>query len=224
MNDFLKLQQSGNVPYITLPVSNERPLPSVLQAPILDLEPLPSHLKYVFLGDEGMLPLIISSKLSALQEEKLVQVLKEHKTAIGWTIADIKGISPSTCMHHILLEEGAKPSYQPQRRLNPPMMDVVKKEILKLLEVGVIYPILDSNWVSPIQVVPKKTGITVVKNQNDELVPTHVKNRWWVCIDYRKLNAITRKDHFPLPFIDQMLERLVGHSYFCFLDGYSSYF
>ena len=74
--------------------------------------------------------MIISSKLSALQEEKLMQVLKEHKTAIGWTIVDIKGISPSTCMHHILLEEGAKPSCQPQRRLNPPMMDVVKKEIL----------------------------------------------------------------------------------------------
>ena len=103
-----------------------------------------------------------------------MQVLKEHKTAIGWTIADIKGISPSTCMHRILLEEGARLSCQPQRRLNPPMMDVVKKKIFKLLEVGVIYPISDSNWVSPIQVVPKKTGITVVKNQNDELVPTRV--------------------------------------------------
>ena len=110
----------------------------------------------MFLGDEGTLLVIISNKLSALQEEKLVQVLKEHKTAIGWTIADIKGISPSTCMHRILLEEGAKPSRQPQRRLNPPMMDVVKKEILKLLEVGVIYPISDSNWVSPLQVVPKR--------------------------------------------------------------------
>ena len=153
-----------------------------------------------------------------------MQVLKEHKTAIGWTIADIKGISPSTCMHHILLEEGAKPSHQPQRRLNPPMMDVVKKEILKLLEVGVIYPISDSNWVSPIQVIPKKTRIIVVKNQNDELVPTRVQNGWWVCIDYRKLNAVTRKDHFPLPFIDQMLERLAGHSYYCFLDGCSGYF
>ena len=88
--------------------------------------------------------------------------------AIGWTIANIKGISSSTCMHCILLEEGARPSCQLQRRLNPPMMDVVKKEILKLLEVGVIYPILDSNWVSPVQVVPKKTGITIVKSQNDE--------------------------------------------------------
>ena len=118
--------------------------------------------------------MIISSKLSAPQEEKLVQVLKEHKTAIGWTIVDIKGISPSTCMHRILLEEEARPSHQPQRRLNSPMMDVVKKEILKLLEVGVIYPISDSNCVSAVQVVPKKTRITVVKNQNDELVPTRI--------------------------------------------------
>ena len=92
--------------------------------------------------------MIISSKLSAPQEEKLVQVLKEHKMTIGWTIANIKGISPSTCMHRILLEEGARPSRQLQRRLNPPMMDVMNKEILKLLEVGVIYPISDSNWVS----------------------------------------------------------------------------
>ena len=83
MNDFSKLQQSGNTPYITLPVSNERPLPSILQASIPNLKPLPSHLKYVFLRDEGTLPVIISSKLSALQEEKLVQVLKEYKTPIG---------------------------------------------------------------------------------------------------------------------------------------------
>ena len=127
-------------------------------------------------------------------------------------------------MHASYLKEGAKPSRQPQRRLNPPMMDVVKKEILKLLEVGVIYPISDSNWVSPVQVVPKKIGITIVKNQTDELVPTRIQNGWRVCIDYRKLNVVTCKDHFPLPFIDQMLERLAGHSYHCFLDGYSGYF
>ncbi|XP_038972622.1 uncharacterized protein LOC103698859 [Phoenix dactylifera] len=185
LNNFPKLQQSDNVSYIALPVSNEKPLPSVLQAPIPDLKPLPSHLKYVFLGDRGTLPVIISNKLSAPQEEKLVQILKEHQTAIGWTIADIKGISPTTCMHHILLEEEAKPSRQPQRRLNPPIMDVVKKEILKLLADGVIYPISDSNWVSPVQVVPKKTGIIVVKIQNDELVPTRIQNGWRVYIDYR---------------------------------------
>ncbi|KAM1672234.1 hypothetical protein ACFXTN_037149 [Malus domestica] len=161
--------------------------------------------------------------LSALEEEKLIRVLKEHKTAIGWTLADIKGISPTTCMHRIFLEEGAKPTREAQRRLNPPMMEVVKKEIIKLLDCGVIYPISDSHWVSSVQVVPKKSGVTVVKNVEDELVPTHIQTGWRVCIDYRKLNNTTRKDHFPLPFIDQMLERLAGHSFYCFLDGYSGY-
>ncbi|CAL9018350.1 unnamed protein product [Prunus brigantina] len=103
------------------------------------------------------------------------------------------------------------------------MMEVVKKEIIKLLDCGVIYPISDSRWVSPVQVVPKKSGVTVVKNEENELVPTRIQTGWRVCIDYRKLNATTRKDHFPLPFIDQMLERLAGHSFYCFLDGYSGY-
>ncbi|KAM1441407.1 hypothetical protein ACFXTO_009525 [Malus domestica] len=103
------------------------------------------------------------------------------------------------------------------------MMEVVKKEIIKLLDYGVIYPISDSCWVSPVQVVPKKSGVTVVKNAEDELVPTRIQTGWRVCIDYRKLNNTTRKDHFPLPFIDQMLERLAGHSFYCFLDGYSGY-
>ncbi|XP_062100485.1 uncharacterized protein LOC133806392 [Humulus lupulus] len=124
------------------------------------------------------------------------------------------------CMQHILLEEGSKPSRESMQRLNPPMMEVVKKEILKLLNVGVIYPISDSKWVSPVQVVPKKSGIIVVKNDEDELVPTRVQTGWRVCIDYRKLNIATQKDHFLLPFIDQMLERLSRHSYYCFLDGY----
>ncbi|XP_019157953.1 PREDICTED: uncharacterized protein LOC109154677 [Ipomoea nil] len=224
LNHCPKLHQQNNVSYMALPVSIKKLLPSVVQAPIPELKPLPNHLKYAFLGENKTLPVIISTKLSAIEEEKLVQVLKEDKTAIGWTIADIKGISPSICMHRILLEEGAKPSRQPQRRLNPLMMEVVKEEVLKLLGAGIIYPISDSKWVSPTQVVPKKTGITVVRNQNNELVPTRIQNGWRVCIDYRKLNAVTRKDHFPLSFIDQMLERLAGRSYFCFLDGYSGYF
>ncbi|KAM1818347.1 hypothetical protein ACFX11_000152 [Malus domestica] len=208
---------------IPIPVSTNTLLPSVIQAPVLELKPLPDHLKYVFLGDEETLPVIVSSSLTALEEEKLIRVLKEHKTAIGWTLADIKGISPTTCMHRIFLEEGAKPTREAQRRLNPPMMEVVKKEIIKLLDCGVIYPISDSRWVSPVQVVPKKSGVTVVKNAEDELVPTRIQTGWRVCIDYRKLNNTTRKDHFPLPFIDQMLERLAGHSFYCFLDGYSGY-
>ena len=103
------------------------------------------------------------------------------------------------------------------------MKEVVKKEVLKLLDVGVIYPIADSKWVSPTQVVPKKSRVTVVANENNELIPTRVTSGWRVCIDYRKLNAGTRKDHFPLPFVDQMLERVVGHEFYCFLDGYSGY-
>ena len=103
------------------------------------------------------------------------------------------------------------------------MMEVVKKEILKLLDAGVIYAISDSKWVSPTQVVPKKTGITVVENEQGELVPTRIPNGWRVCIDYRKLNTATRKDHFPLPFIDQMLERLSGQTHYCCLDGYSGF-
>ncbi|KAL0440150.1 UNVERIFIED_CONTAM: Pol polyprotein [Sesamum latifolium] len=129
-----------------------------VKAPTLELKELPKHLKYAFLGENDTLPVIISSKLSTLEEEKLIRVLREFREAIGWTIADIKGLSPSTCMHRILLEEGAKPSREAQRRLNPPMMEVVKKEILKLLDAGMIFSISDSAWVSPTQVVPKKTG------------------------------------------------------------------
>ncbi|GJV38009.1 reverse transcriptase domain-containing protein, partial [Tanacetum coccineum] len=95
---------------------------------------------------------------------------------------------------------------------------------MKLLDTGIIYPIADSPWVSPIHCVPKKGGITVVTNENDELVLTRTVTGWRVCIDYRKLNEATIKDHFPLPFMDQMLERLVGNKYFCFLDGFSGYF
>ncbi|CAN6589036.1 unnamed protein product [Malus baccata var. baccata] len=124
---------------ISIPVSTNKLLPSVIQAPVLELKPLPDHLKYVFLGDNETLPVIVSSSLTAIEEEKLIRVLKEHKTAIGWTLADIRGISPTTCMHRILLEKGAKACANS-------------------------YP-------------------------------------------NRKLNASTRKDHFPLPFIDQMLER-----------------
>ncbi|CAN6723526.1 unnamed protein product [Malus baccata var. baccata] len=193
----------------SIPISTNKLLPSIVQAPVLELKPLPSHLKYIFLGENETLPAIISSSLTAQEEEKLLRVLKEFKSALGWTLADIKGISPTTCMHHIFLEEGAKPTREAQRRLNPPMMEVVKKEIIKLLDCGVIYPISDSRWVSPVQCVPKKSGVTVVANAENELVPQRIQTGWRVCIDYRKLNTTTRKDHFPLPFIDQMLERFI---------------
>ena len=103
------------------------------------------------------------------------------------------------------------------------MKEVVRKEVVKLLEAGMIYPISDSEWVSPVQVVPKKGGMTVIKNDKNELIPTRMVTGWRMCIDYRRLNQATRKDHFPLPFMDQMLERLAEKKNYCFLDGYSGY-
>ncbi|XP_073152856.1 uncharacterized protein [Henckelia pumila] len=143
LNNAYELPQSCNVFYLSLPISNTRRLPSVLQAPVVELKMLPNHLKCVFLGEGETLPVIISNSLEPDQEEQLVKVLQEHKTAIGWTIANIKEIIPSTCMHKILMEEGGSPSRQPQRKLNPPMMEVVKAEILKLLEVGIAIALED---------------------------------------------------------------------------------
>ena len=136
----------------------------------------------------------------------------------------MKGISPLVCTHHIYMEEKAKPIRQSQRRLNPHLQEVVRTEVLKLLQAGIIYPISDSPWVSHTQVVPKKSGINVVQNEKGEEITTRLTSGWRVCIDYRKLNAMTRKDHFPLPFTDQVLERVSGHPFYCFLDGYSGYF
>ncbi|XP_013624647.1 PREDICTED: RNA-directed DNA polymerase homolog [Brassica oleracea var. oleracea] len=115
-------------------------------------------------------------------------------------------------------------SIEHQWRLNPNLKGVVKKEKMKLLVAGVIYAISNSNWVSHVHVVPKKGGITVITNEKNELIPTRTVTGNRMCIDFRKLNAATRKDHFPLPFIDQMLERLANHPYYSFLDGYSGFF
>jgi hypothetical protein len=103
------------------------------------------------------------------------------------------------------------------------MREVVKKEVLKLLKAGVIYPVSDSEWVSPVQVGLKKGGMTIIHNDKNELVPQQTVTGWRMSIDYRKLNKATLKDHFPLPFIDEMLERLANHSFFCYLNGYSGY-
>jgi len=108
------------------------------------LKPLPVNLKYAYLEDKEKFPVIISASLVAEQEEKLLLVFQKHKKTIRWILADIPDISPSTCMHRILLENGAKPVRQPQRRLNPIILDVVKKEVTKLLQAGIIYPISDS--------------------------------------------------------------------------------
>ena len=135
--------------------------------------------------------MIISASLIATKEDKLLRVLRDHKNALGWSLADLKGIYPSMCMQRILLEDGHKPSVEAQRRLNPTMKEVVRKEVLKWLDVGVIYPISDSAWVSLVQVVPKKGGIIVIKTENNTLLPSRTITGWRICIDYRKLNKAT---------------------------------
>ncbi|GJT69083.1 reverse transcriptase domain-containing protein [Tanacetum coccineum] len=138
-----------------------------------ELKDLPSHLEYAYLhGNESFL-VIVSSKLFEKEKKLLLQVLEKHKGAIAWKMLNIKGISPSFCTHKILMEADFKPVIQPQRRLNPKVQDVVKNKIVKLLDSGLIYPISDSPWVNPIQVVPKKGGMTAVLNDNNELIPSH---------------------------------------------------
>ncbi|CAN6723272.1 unnamed protein product [Malus baccata var. baccata] len=198
--------------YESLGVPKQPIFPSSEQAPKLELKLLPIHLKYAHLGVNETLLVIIVADLNDMEEDKLLRVLRKYQDTLGWTLADIKGISPALCMHRIFMEAGTKPTIEAQRRLNPIMKEVVRVEVMKLLDAGIIYPISDSKWVSPTQVVPKKAGITVVKNDNNELVPTRMTSRWRMCVDYRKPNKSTRKDHFPLPFIDQMLERLAGYN------------
>nr|GEZ79275.1 retrovirus-related Pol polyprotein from transposon 17.6 [Tanacetum cinerariifolium] len=166
-----------------------------------DPDPL-SNQKYAFLGNNGEWPVIIAKDLSSNEKTDLLNVLKTQKKAIAWKLTDIKGINPEFFSHKILLEEEHSPKVQSQRRVNPKIYDVIKKEVEKLLDAGLIYPISDSPWVSPIHCVPKKGGMTVIKNDENELVPTRLVTGWRVCIDYRKLNEATRKDHFPLPFMD----------------------
>ncbi|XP_020992457.1 uncharacterized protein LOC110278540 [Arachis duranensis] len=112
-----------------------------------ELKPLLSHLKYAFLEDNQKFPVIIASELSSEEEKKLLDVLRKYKKAIGWSLADIVGINPRKCMHRIFLQEGSRPVRQPQRRLNPTILDVVKKEVTRLLDAGIIYPISDSEWI-----------------------------------------------------------------------------
>nr|GEX53964.1 reverse transcriptase domain-containing protein [Tanacetum cinerariifolium]GEX55062.1 reverse transcriptase domain-containing protein [Tanacetum cinerariifolium] len=192
---------------------------SVEEPPELELTELPSHLKYAFLEDSNKLPVIIAKNLKVDEREALINVLKSHKQAITWKISDIKRIDLRFYTHKILMEDDYKPVVQSQRRVNPKIHNVIKKEVIKLLDAGMIYPISDSPWVSPIHCVPKKGGMTIVANENNELIPMRLVTSWRVCIDYRKLNDATRKYHFLLPFMDQMLERLTGNEFYCFLDG-----
>jgi hypothetical protein len=113
----------------------------------------------------------VSDELSPEENEKLLNLLKKHKKVIGYSINDLKGLSPAFCTHRIPMEDQFKPIVEHQRRLTRAMRQVVKKEVIKLLDAGIIYPVLDSEWVSPVHCVPKKEGLTVVKNEKNELIP-----------------------------------------------------
>ena len=184
---------------------------------------MPDNLKYVYLDEKKIYPDIIGSKLSVNEKARLLEVLKKHRGAMGYTLDDLKGISPTIGQHAINIEPDAKPVVEHQRRLIPKMKEVVRNEVLKLLDAGIIYPIADSRWVSPVHCVPKKGGVTVVPNENDELIPQRVVVGYRMCIDFRKVSKVTKKDHYPLSFIDQMLERLSKKTHLCFLDGYSGF-
>jgi hypothetical protein len=165
----------------------------------------------------------VSDKLSPKENEKLLTLLKKHRKVIGYSCNDLKGLNPAFCTHRIPMEDQFKLVVDYQRRLTHAMRGVVKKEVIKLLDAGIIYPGPHSEWVSPVHCVPKKGGLTVVKNEKDELIPQRTVTGWRMCIDYPKINKATKNGHFPLLFIDEMLERLANHTYFCFLDGYSGF-
>ncbi|KAK1686850.1 hypothetical protein QYE76_047698 [Lolium multiflorum] len=177
-----------------LPVEDLGTTPPPKEDPVFDLKPLPDNLKYAHIDDKKIYPVIISSKLSEIEEERLLEILKKHRGAIGYTLDDLKGISPSICQHAINMEDDAKPVVEHQRRLIPKMKEVVRNEVLKLLEAGIIYPIADSRWVSPVHCVPKKGGMTVVPNDNDELIPQRIVVGYRMCIDFRKVNKVFMDD------------------------------
>nr|GEU36229.1 DNA-directed DNA polymerase [Tanacetum cinerariifolium] len=216
-SDFLLLEEADA--FIAI---NDEPISPEINATYFD--PKGDILILEALLNNDPLPPLPNQKDYFPKIHKDLKVLKSRKQAIAWKLSNIKGIDPEFCSHKILLEEDYEPKVQSQRRVNLKIHDAIKKEVEKLLDARLIYPILDSPWVSPVHCVPKKEGMTVVTNDENELVPTRLVTGWRVCIDYRKLNEATRKDHFPLPFLDQMLERLVGNEYYYFLDGFSGYF
>ena len=130
----------------------------------------------------------VNPKLTSTQMEQLKELLQSHEKAFAWDYGDMKGLSPTLCTHRIYINEGCLPLYQPQRRINSSLREIVKTKLQKFLDASFIYPISYSRWVSPLVIVSKK-GV-----------------KWRICVDYRELNKATKKDHFPLPLIDQVLD------------------
>jgi hypothetical protein len=147
----------------------------------------------------------VYSGLTPEKTQEWLQFFKDTQEVFAWTYKDLQGVPPDICQHQIVLEASAKPVRQRQYRMNHKYSLMVKEEIDKLLECGFIYPVPYSEWVSPIIVVPKKNG------------------KLRICVDFRKLNNVTQKDYFPLPFTDAILDGVAGHDCYSFLDGFSGY-
>jgi hypothetical protein len=146
--------------------------------PEVDLKPLPKGLNYEFLVPDKTYPVIVSDELSPEENEKLLILLKKHRLLIGYSINDLKGLSPTFCTHRIPMEDQCKPLVDHQRRLTHAMREVVKKEVIKLLDAGIIYPVPHCEWVSPVHCVLKKGGLTVVKNEKNELILQRTVTGW----------------------------------------------
>ncbi|XP_070012977.1 uncharacterized protein [Nicotiana sylvestris] len=194
------LQEMGSYTYeprkLSLDLENRKTTPtkpSIEDPPTLELKPLPSHLRYEFLSSFSMLHVILSLCLTNMQVDATLAVLQRRKKAIGWILANIWGISPTFCMHKIILEDDVKPSVEHQRRLNEAMQEFMDFA-------GAM--------------CPKEGGMTVITNDNNELIPTRTVTGWRECLYYRKLNKVTQEDHFSLPFHDQMSEDFLGHAGF----------
>nr|GEY71495.1 reverse transcriptase domain-containing protein [Tanacetum cinerariifolium] len=183
---------------------------SIDEPPEVELKDLPPYLEYAFLEGDDKLPVIIAKDLSVEEKTALITVLKSHKRAIAWKLFDIKGIDPEFCTHKILMEDDFEPAVQHQRRVNPNVHDVVKNEVLKLLDTGLICPISDSPWVSLVQCVPKKGGFTVVENEENELIPTRLVTGW-IEVDKAKVDVIAK---LPYPTTVKGIRSFLGHASF----------
>nr|GEY33385.1 hypothetical protein [Tanacetum cinerariifolium] len=166
---------------------------SIDEPPEVELKDLPHHLEYAFLEGDNKLPVIIAKELRSEEKATLIKVLKSHKRAIAWKVSIIQGIDPEFYTHKLLMEEYYKLAVQHQRRVNSKIHDVIKKEVEKLLDAGLIYPISDSPWVSPVHCVPKKGGFSVVENEENELILTRLVTGWRVCIDYPIFHDMVEK-------------------------------
>nr|GEY22362.1 reverse transcriptase domain-containing protein [Tanacetum cinerariifolium] len=182
---------------------------SIDEPPEVELKDLPHHLEYAFLEGDNKFPVIIAKELGSEEKAALIKVLKSHKRAIAWKLFDIQGINPKFYTHKILMEEDYKQAVQHQRRVNPKIHDVIKKEVEKILDAGLIYPIYDSPWVRPMHCVPKKGGFTVVENEDNELIPNRLVTGWrgisttvfltvfLVISKFPSIQRIRRKPHSP---------------------------